>query len=196
MSSYPCRILSSESELSGARKLLKKVYVDEMSFVPPMINPINQRIVDDSLIDDYDTQCIWFGCITGDEVVACCRIRPIKPTELECFLSEKSEIYCKLPSKYVELGRTACDKRFRRKGLHLIMYAFVLDYCWRRFNGIPFVTTSNIDVIVKLLSGYGECLGSMKYYHDDTELVNVYVIYDVLKAADRCTMLHRRISKL
>lgn len=81
MEHYSVRTLETLEEKKLARRFLYKIYVEELGWIPPVGNPSNLKIIQESLVgnmlvDDYDSEAIQFGGFYGEKLIAVHRLIP------------------------------------------------------------------------------------------------------------------------
>lgn len=193
MSIY-CVILQHSSEIDRAREILKQVYCEELGWEPPKTNPINHRVEDGMLKDDYDDKVIWLGAYDADIMIGCARVfLGVKGThEVELF-DPDNELFSKLPDSYIEINRIAVVPSYRRSNaVRIIMsYEFQLGMKYK----MPILTTTTVTKLIKDFEGIFYHVGTMRYYPEDDE-TNVLVCWKPLDGFNYCQERIHRSSKL
>lgn len=63
-------------ELDACRRLLFRVFHQELEWEPPAGNPSGLRVEGETgrMLDVYDDEAVWLGVYRGSTLVACCRV--------------------------------------------------------------------------------------------------------------------------
>jgi len=162
------------TNLDSARKLLKRVYCDEMGWLPNPINPISHRVEDGQLKDDYDDLCTWIGLFDDAKLIGVGRIyTSSKPNhEIDKYIQHRyPEVMDKLPEVYSEINRLAILKEYHKTtAFSRIAYAGA-KFCSDM--GYPIVIApinpSVIEISKRILSNVGNIT-----YSDRDESIAVY----------------------
>lgn len=138
------RILTSTTDVDGARALLYNVYEEyykqrdnESTNNTSAISVITLSDGKKILTDKYDAEAVWIGCFYSGTLVGCGRICYPEPStgRFEFQDKAKSNALDKFMSAYsdkpvIELGRGAVDKQYQGNGIIMVsMLRFLCVYC-------------------------------------------------------------------
>lgn len=118
--------------------LLKRIYVDEMNWLPENDNVSNVRIEDGLLIDDFYDKADYFGFSLDNEPVFGFRI--IKKSE-EIKRYTTNENLLNILNDSAEINRLVIDKKVRKMGLVKLVGRIAFDYC--KQHKIPLCITAS-----------------------------------------------------
>ena len=199
MEFYSVRILRSLEEKLLAKRLLYKVYVEELDWIIPEDNPSNLKIEESRfgniLVDDYDLISTQFGGFYGEKLIAVHRI--ISPlngrlevenyTQLPLFLQENC---------YHELNRLAIDIIFRKSPIFVLMLATAIKYmmecgCKYLIGTATFPEHGNLFCKI---GGTKIDFPEFKYHVTDPKPVSLIVLF--LEEKDRFNRLFKLVDKL
>ncbi|KAI8803322.1 hypothetical protein BJ742DRAFT_829322 [Cladochytrium replicatum] len=103
-----------------ARRLLFKVYVEEQGWIPGSDNPVNLRIEDGMIVDDYDAVSVWCIINFDGDVIGCGRFTlPIDGLlDVERYTSCPDSVRRHIrnnggPGAFVTFTKLCVDKRHR-----------------------------------------------------------------------------------
>jgi hypothetical protein len=171
------RILISLSEIKEARTLLYEVYCKNGGWYPPKNNPINHRIEDGQLMDDYDFKHTWYGYFDeSNKLVGCARaslnsIKDRKKLELFQYATTPVHIMNYRPDDLmVEINRTCFSPKYRGSKCYLEIYTILLKDIYKFDQSAFFISTIEFEKFLSFLVKLGaKIIGKVKYYPEENE---------------------------
>ncbi|WP_143467789.1 N-acyl amino acid synthase FeeM domain-containing protein [Leptolyngbya ohadii] len=118
--------LESDHEIRIAQRLVYRVFVNEMGWIPPADNPSGIQFVEDQaaprFVDHFDQTALWFGTFYHQKLIACWRF--CQPLDGKFEL----EHYQPLPnflkaSRSLEVTRLVIDPSHRKRSRGLLHLA-------------------------------------------------------------------------
>lgn len=133
------KVLTSKSEVEDALKLIYKVYIEEMQWMPADDNKSGYNIVGDKLVDDFTDQSTFFGVYDGDQLVATGRV--IKPSAELTEISRYFETHPKLTKKSAEFNRVAISEKYFSTIAPLMILDIIFEWSFKNLDAENLVTS-------------------------------------------------------
>ena len=173
MSLKAVRLLKNSKEINSARKLLYKVYIEELKwlFNPQSLTKFHIQQSSDGgkmLCDAFDQDALWVGAYKDDKLVGTIRIvtrdNRLGKLDLELYDDKKMPSLAKIYTRCIEMQRSAVDKEYRgSRSMLPLLSLFTLEHARQTNHGV--CCTANIKHIQNILHKAGfECLHSPFYY--------------------------------
>ncbi|XP_031572648.1 uncharacterized protein LOC116306700 [Actinia tenebrosa] len=197
------RVLRNSREIDSARKLLYKVYVEELSwkFMPNNPSGIHvQQLAsgEKMLCDHFDDEAVWIGTFKGQELAGVSRIltRENKFGKLDVELyesSKKPSTLFRLKEPCIEIQRIGSLKQRRRKHKFLAgILFFNLGFAKTRRSNV--LVNSSLKYIRVSLENFGfECIDDKFFYGEENELPSSLYLLSFSKIDDAIKKLKDRV---